>query len=139
MDLDGWHRARADLPQERVLDVVPVFLVRDLGDDQMLAAWLPGEDIELATKILGQEATQERHVALALADLEQFGPALLGMLTAEAFLDVAPDHEAHMVGVEAPRIRADHLVVADQKLQMNLLRQVEGGHETMVPVAGPAL
>ena len=36
-------------------------------------------------------------------------------------------------------MRADHLVVADHELEEDLLRQVERGHDPVVPVAGPAL
>ena len=34
---------------------------------------------------------------------------------------------------------ADHLIVADHELEEDLLRQIERGHDPVVPVAGPAL
>jgi hypothetical protein len=36
-------------------------------------------------------------------------------------------------------VRADDLVVPDQELQMDLLRQIEGIHDLVVPEAGPSL
>ena len=85
----------------------------------------------------------------ALADLEDLlapgfaGRAVglelgLGRLV-EAALDVLPDLEADVVGIDAARMRADHLIVPDQELQVDLLGQIEAVHDLVVPVAGPAL
>src|SRR5262244_1312604 len=54
-------------------------------------------------------------------------------------LDVLPEAEPEVVGVQLSRDRANDLVVADQKLEVQLLRQRERVEDALVPEARPPL
>ena len=102
---------------------------RRLPDDQMLAARL---QVNRSSSRHSSSVRNRRRKATSRSLSRTSnslvgagrGLALLGR-PAEALLDVVPDHEADMVRVEAARMRADHLVVAHQELEVELLRQVE--------------
>src|SRR5262249_33724923 len=103
-DLNDRHASHADVLDQRLLDLLPSVLIRNLGDDQIVALRLVLEEIHLAHQFLGQESSQERRVAVGGADVEELLqprallamklPRLFGARIVEAAADVFPDLEA---------------------------------------------
>src|ERR1700722_10719056 len=110
LNLDYRDRAGADIFDQGLLDGLPTLFVRDLVDDQFVAARLVLEHIELAHQIFGQIAAQEGGIALDFTSLEDLvGAALdrraialefLGRGFGIAAINVFPDFETEMVGVD---------------------------------------
>src|SRR5689334_7137559 len=145
LDLDDGNRSGADVADERFFDRAPVLVVGDARDDLIAAAALVLEEIQLADQIFGEIAPEEGRVALDLADLEnlfparfRMRPAVLARRLVPAALDVLPDLDAEMVGVDRSLGRAQHLVVAHDKLDLHSLRQAQAVENALVPEARPA-
>src|SRR5262249_27318215 len=148
LDPDDRNRAHADALQQQLLHGVPTLLVRYVADHEIVAARLHPDEIEVTHQPLAQPATDERGVAVDLARLEQevaavpaggHALALLGSRVVPAALDVLPHAEPEVVRVETAGDRANHLVVADEKLKVELLGQVEAVEDALVPERGPNL
>src|SRR5207249_11243144 len=100
-DLDDRYAPHADVLDQRLLDLLPAVLVRDLGHDQIVALRLVLEKIQLAHQFLGEESPQERSVAVGGADVEELlqpsAPRAMKLLRffrawiVEAAADVFPD------------------------------------------------
>src|SRR5262245_27875322 len=148
LDPDDRHGTHAHALQQQLLDRPPAFLVRHVADHEVVAARFDADEVEVAHEPLAEPTQDERHVAVDLAGLEQQvagglarrnSLTLLGRGIVAAALDVLPHAQAEVVGIEAAGHRPDHLVVADQELEVQRLRQVEAVEDALVPERGPAL
>src|SRR3989454_11859668 len=100
------------------------------------------------TLFRSEPAAEEGGVAVDLAGLEEeVAPGLsrrqvlllLRCRVVAAALDVLPELEAEVVRVQLPGDGPHHLVVAHDELEVQLLRQLEGVEDPLVPEARPAL
>src|SRR5207249_2221767 len=109
---------------------------------------LVAEEVEVAHERLVQPAAEEGGVAVDFAGLQEEVASglprgqvllLLGRRAVAAALDVLPELEAEVVRVQLPGDGPHHLVVAHDELEVQLLRQLEGVQDPLVPEARPAL
>ncbi len=121
-DLDDREAVRADLREQLVLNMLPIIFIAHLSHDEVFTLRSVGKEVKFMHQFRREKTTQERDIALRLADLHELVSRLLALDPAEAFFEGRPDDKAHMVRIEAAWMWADHLVVADQKLHVDLGR-----------------
>src|SRR2546422_9391949 len=125
-----------------LLHLPPALLVGDLAHHQVIALGLVAEEVEVAHEHLVEPAAEEGGVAVDLAGLEEeVAPGLsrrqvlllLRCRLVAAALAVLPELEAEVVRVQLPGDGPHHLVVAHDELEVQLLRQLEGVEDPLVP------